>query len=131
MERADVFTETLMRLAKKMDYRTTLVSRNLYVKFPNTGKRFKIYLDDFSNRYLNIDGFMCIAINKDEGVIDKCGFRFCDYFDKVACSPNSPKWIPYIDGNDWHSSRDLHCLPKESDFKRIAEAIDEYIEIMR
>lgn len=131
MTRTDVFTEALIKLAKKMDYKTALVGRNLYVKFPNTGKRFKIYLEDFSNRYHNIDGFMCVVINKDDGVVDKCGFMFCDYFDKVACSPNSPKWIPHIEGNDWYFSRYSHCLPKESDFKRIAEAIDEYIAIMR
>lgn len=131
MKRTDVFTETLMKLAEKMDYKTALVGRNLYVKFPNTGKRFKIYLDDFARISGNIDGFMCIAINKDDGVIDKCGFRFCDYFDKVSCSPTDPKWTPHIKNNSWHFSRYSHCLPKESDFKRIAEAINEYIAIMR
>lgn len=113
MKREDVFTEALMKLAKKMDYRTTLVGRNLYIKFPNTGKRFKIYIERVSGY---IDGFMCVAINKDDGVIDKCELRFCDYFDEVACRRFN------------HYS---NCLPEENDFQRIAEAIDEYIEIMK
>ena len=116
MTREEVFTETLMRLAKKMDYKTALIGRNLYVKFPNTGKRFKIYIESFARVSGYIDGFMCIAINKAEGVIDKCEFRFCDYFDEGACR----RFNGYS-----------NCVPEESDFKRIAEAIDEYIAIMR
>ena len=131
MKRTDVFTETLMKLAKEMDYKATLVGRNLYVKFPNTEKRFKIYLTDFRRVFGNTDGFMCVVINKNDGEVDRCGFRFDDYFDKVACSTNAPKWTPHIDGNDWYFSHYPHCLPKESDFKRIAEAINEYIAIMR
>lgn len=130
MKREDVFTETLMKLAEKMNYKTSLIGRNLYVKLPETAKRFKIYLKGFNGVYGNIDGFMCIAINKNNGEIDRCDFRFCDYFDKVCYYTDAPEQTPYINETRWYSELPC-CLPKESDFQRIAEAIDEYIEIMK
>ena len=94
----------------------------------SNGKRAKCYLDG-SGTYCLLDRVRCEIISKDNGKIDSCSFPFEDYFGKVQCSPGAPKWTPHIDNGKWYFSEYPHCLPKEKDFKRIAEAVCEYMEL--
>lgn len=70
------------------------------------------------------------VINKIDGAIDNIELPFENYFEPTQCSEGSPKWYQHIDGNYWYFEKNYkHVLPKDSDYKKLANAIDEYIEL--
>lgn len=110
-----------------MDRGAKAIGNCIYIPMQN-GKRAKCYLDD-CGVYRHYDGICCEIIDKESGKIDRCVFPFTNYFDKVKCSPGAPEWTPYIDGNKWYFEQYTHCLPSGFDFKRITDAICEYVDL--
>ena len=70
------------------------------------------------------------VINKFEGEVDRVKFPFANYFEKTQCSVGAPKWTQQIEnGKWWFSEMYSHVLPREKDYKNIAQALDTYIEM--
>ena len=68
------------------------------------------------------------VINKMDGKVDSVDFPFANYFKPTQCSSNAPQWTQRIDGNEWYFERVYkHVLPKESDYMKLAEALELYI----
>lgn len=75
-------------------------------------------------------GVKAEVINKREGKVDGVDFPFKNYFAPTQCSPGAPKWTQHIDNGKWYFEGSYkHVLPKESDYLRLAMALNEYIEM--
>lgn len=87
------------------------------------GNRVKTYCDEY--------GVWMEIVNPRHGLIDKIHLPFSHYFEPVQCSKDAPKWTQSIerDGTWRFEKMYPHTLPKASDYKRIAEAMDDYMEL--
>lgn len=86
----------------------------------NNGNRVKAYCVE--------DGVILEVINTKEGKIDNIKLPFANYFEPVQCSENSPYWYQHIEKGKWHFEESyIHVLPKVSDYRSIAKAIEDYI----
>lgn len=84
------------------------------------GNRAKAYCDEF--------GVRIEVINKKEGKVDSTYLPFKNYFMPTQCSAGAPMWYQHIDKNRWYFEEMYsHVLPKASDYKNLASAIDSYI----
>lgn len=85
--------------------------------------RAKIYCDEY--------GVWVEIINPKNGLIDKVHLPFSNYFAPVQFSQGAPKWTQTIgvDGCWCFENRCPHVLPKDSDYKRIALAMKNYMEL--
>lgn len=69
-------------------------------------------------------------INRIDGEVDGVYLPFENYFNPTQCSKNAPKWYQHIDCGRWYfENQYTHVLPKEDDYKRIAEAMEKYMDI--
>lgn len=88
----------------------------------NNGNKVKLWCYDM--------GVGAEVINKLEGRIDRVDLQFANYFKPTQCSPGAPKWIQHIHFGKWYFSETYtHVLPKVSDYKNIACAIEMYIRM--
>ena len=101
-----------------------------FIVYPlHSGNRAKVYVDG-GGIYGESHGIMVDIISTKVGNIDSVYFPFKNYFNPVKCSENSPLWYPHIDNGEWYSSRQYsHVLPKIEDYKRIATAVCEYMNL--
>lgn len=69
-------------------------------------------------------------LNPQHGMVDNMFLPFKDYFSPVTENEKGRTWTQYIDGDDWKESR-LHpeLKPKESDYKKLAYGIEQYLRI--
>lgn len=76
------------------------------------------------------NGVRAEILNKKEGTVDRTLFPFANYFSMKRCSPGAPLWHQHIENGKWYFSQYSHCLPTPDDYKRIADAVDAYLDIM-
>lgn len=112
-----------IKFAKKVTMsipRTQTIAGNcIYYALAN-GNRAKVYCYSM--------GVTVEVINHKEGKVDSVNFPFSNYFEAVQCSPGAPKWYQHIDGGKWRFEGTYsHVLPKKTDYRRLADAIDNYI----
>ena len=96
-----------------------IVGDCVYYNLAN-GNRVKLWCYEY--------GVRAEVINKTDGKIDSLDLPFANYFKPTQCSPNAPKWTQHIDKGQWYfENAYTHVLPKESDYMRLAEALEQYI----
>lgn len=96
----------------------TIIGNCVYYNLLN-GNKVKFWCYDY--------GVRAEVINKINGKIDSADFPFANYFEKTQCSENAPKWTQHIDRGRWYFENTYsHVLPKESDYIRLAEALNKY-----
>lgn len=99
----------------------TIIGNCVYYNLHN-GNKVKLWCYEL--------GVSADVINKVNGKIDSVDFPFANYFAPTQCSVNSPKWTQHIDNGTWYFENTYkHVLPKESDYKNLAEALSVYIEM--
>lgn len=95
-----------------------LIGECYYYAFSN-GNRAKLWC---SNTGVNAE-----ILHVKHGKIDSVFFPFSEYFEKVQCSQGAPFWTQHISGEKWQYEGNYnHVLPKQSDYKSIANAIETY-----
>jgi hypothetical protein len=111
----------IKRFADEVERIHIIVGNCIY--FELTENRAKTYCDE--------NGVWIEIINPKHGLIDKVRLPFCNYFEPVRCSPDAPEWTQCIDRDGtWRFEKMYpHTLPKASDYKRIASAMNEYMEL--
>lgn len=99
-----------------------IVGNCIYYKLKNNN-RVKTWCDN--------DGVRIKIINCKEGEVDYTFLPFKNYFEPTQCSPGAPMWYQHIeDGNRWYFEETYsHVLPKERDYKRLANAMENYIQM--
>ena len=101
----------------------TIIGNCIYYNLAN-GNKVKLWCDTY--------GVRAEAINKIDGKIDSVDFPFANYFAPTQCGPNDTKWTQHIDYGKWRFEDTYkHVLPKESDYIRLAEALNVYIEMYK
>lgn len=118
----DIYTKTIRDVMSQSVWAShyDVVGKNAFIRLIN-GNNIKITVQKY--------GILCQAINRTSGVIDKTELPYSEYFIEKQCSPNAPKWHQFIDGNNWWFAGYAHCLPTESDFRSIANGVDEYVDL--
>ena len=97
----------------------TIIGNYVYYML-NNGNRIKAYCED--------TGVRMEVINKMEGKVDGVFLPFANYFEPTQCSLGAPKWYQHIDNNHWYFEEMYkHVLPKDDDYRRLAEAMENYI----
>ncbi len=76
------------------------------------------------------DGVSVRIVSKTLGLVDRTFFPFASYFAKKRCSPGAPPWDQHIENGEWYFSQYPHCLPTNSDFKKLSSAVEEYLSMM-
>ena len=95
----------------------------------NNGNVAKAYVDG-GGIYRESHGVKVEIINKTDGKVDTMYFPFRNYFAPTQCSANSPRWYQHIvDGRWYFSQMYTHVLLTARDYKAIADAVCEYIEL--
>lgn len=98
-----------------------IIGNCVYYNFAN-GNKTKLWCYEY--------GVHAEVINKIDGKIDSVDFPFANYFKPTQCSACAPQWTQHIDGGKWYFSHVYsHVLPKESDYARLAEALNMYMEM--
>ena len=118
--------ENIKFIKKITDYVSddrTIIGNCVYYNLAN-GNNVKLWCDMY--------GVRAEVINKIDGKIDSVDFPFANYFAPTKCSTNAPEWTQHIDyGKWWFEDTYKHVLPKESDYIRLAEALNVYIEMYK
>lgn len=98
------------------------VGDSAYIAFQN-GNRAKLICRDTE--------IEVSIINKIGGAVDHNRFPYANYFSAKQCSPDAPKWYPYIDrDNRWYFSQMYkHVHPNSEDYRSLSNGIDEYITL--
>ena len=93
------------------------------VYYELTHNRAKAYCDEY--------GVWVEIINIVHGLVDKVHLPFSHYFEPVQCSDDAPLWTQSIERNGcWRfEERYPHLTPKVSDYKNIAFAMENYMEV--
>jgi len=121
----NIYTETLRKVVDKSEYKNGFhfVGTSAYIAFAN-GNRARLNCYD---KEISVS-----IISKTDGIIDKLSFPYANYFSAKQCSPNAPKWYPFIDGTTWYFGKMYaHVLPNTQDYMELANGIDEYISMFR
>ena len=118
--------ENIKFIKKITDYVSddrTIIGNCVYYNLAN-GNKVKLWCDTY--------GVRAEAINKIDGKIDSVDFPFANYFAPTQCSPGAKMWTQHIDNGKWRFENTYkHVLPKESDYQRLAETLNMYIEMYR
>ena len=86
------------------------------------GNRVKAYCDEF--------GVRMEVINRKEGKVDAAYLPFKNYFQPTQCSPGAPTWYQHIEYGKWYfSDQYTHVLPKASDYRNLASAMETYMQM--
>lgn len=86
------------------------------------GNRVKTYCEE--------DRVIMEVINRKEGKVDAVSLPFRNYFQPTQCSPGAPTWYQHIEHGRWYfSEMYIHVLPKVSDYKNLAKAMETYIRM--
>jgi hypothetical protein len=86
------------------------------------GNRVKAYCDD--------TGVEMEVVNRKDGRVDRVYLPFRNYFQPTQCSPGAPTWYQHIDHGRWYFSQTYsHVLPKVSDYRNLANAMENYIKM--
>ena len=111
----------IKQITSYIDRERIIVGNCIYYKLKN-GNRARMWCET--------DGVRIKIINAKEGEVDGVFLPFMNYFQPTRCSPNAPKWYQHIDGNYWYFEKEYsHVLPKESDYTRLANAMENYIQM--
>lgn len=99
-----------------------VIGKCVYYAFSN-GNRGKIWCSEC--------GVHAEIIHIKNGKVDAAYFPFSDYFEPVQCSQGAPYWTQNLDSNNKWRYEDVypHVLPKESDYRNLAIAIDNYFNL--
>lgn len=102
--------------------RTRIIAGNC-VYYELIHNKAKTYCDEY--------GVWVEIINVIHGLVDKIHFPFSHYFEPVQCSKDAPKWTQSIERDGaWRFEKMYpHVLPKNSDYKRISNAMDDYMNL--
>ena len=104
------------------------VGDTLYLKLGN-GNRAKVWVGG-GNIYNQSHGIKIEIVNKTDGKVDSAYFPFKNYFKPVRCSKGAPAWYQHLDGGKWYfSNMYTHVLPTSEDFRAIATAVCEYLDM--
>lgn len=92
---------------------------------------YELQHDNRAKAYCNEYGVWVEIINIAHGLIDKVHLPFSNYFEPVRCSKDAPEWTQCIENDGrWRFERMYsHVLPKPSDYKQIAFAMENYMEL--
>lgn len=102
--------------------RQRIIVGNCVYYYLNNDNRVKAYCEE--------TGVIIKVINKTGGPVDCIFLPFENYFQPTRCSQGAPKWYQHIDGNHWYyEDMYKHVLPKDSDYKNLATAMENYIKI--
>lgn len=100
----------------------------IYYKL-NNGNRAKVCVDG-GGIYNESHGVTAEIVNTVDGKIDRAYFPFRNYFKPTRCSAGAPEWYQHVDNGRWYFSQMYsHVLPKPDDYKRIANAVCDYMEL--
>ena len=109
---------------KMTDYvdREKVVLGDMVYYVLGNGNRVKAYCEE--------QGVRMEVINRKEGKVDSIYLPFRSYFQPTQCSPGAPTWYQHIDNGRWYFSQSYtHVLPKVSDYKNLAKAMETYIKM--
>lgn len=111
----------IKRIASYCDRGYKIIGNCVYFTL-NNGNVAKAYCEEMG---------VCIdMVNKTEGKVDCIKLPFANYFKPTQCSPGAPKWTQHIEnGKWWFEAMYKHVLPTIDDYCRLAEAIDDYLEM--
>lgn len=95
-----------------------------YIYFPlDNGNRVKAFCE-------NDVGVKLEVINIRNGMNDSVYLPFSNYFQPVCCCPGADSWYQRIDRDKWYFETTYpHLVPKESDYVRLACAIELFISM--
>lgn len=111
----------IKKIASYLNRTGILTGKTIYYKLQN-GNRAKAWCEEY--------GVKMEIINQKEGKVDGTYFPFSEYFEPTQCGPRDIKWTQHIDGNHWYFENVYkHVLPKDSDYQRLADAIETYIQL--
>ena len=111
----------IKQITDYIDRERIIAGNSIYYKLKNNN-RAKTWCEE--------DGVRIKIINCKEGEVDHAFFPCQNYFEPTQCSPGAPKWYQHIEGNRWYFEKSYtHVLPKESDYMRLAAAMENYIEM--
>lgn len=77
---------------------------------------------------------VAVIINPKQGEVDRVELPFRNYFDPAQCSDGAPLWYQHVTKMNgeprWNFEKEYpHLAPKEADFRRLANAIQDYIDL--
>ena len=102
--------------------REKVVMGNFVYYVLNNGNRVKTYCEE--------EGVRMEIVNKKEGKVDGTWLPFRNYFQPTQCSLGAPTWYQHINHGKWYfSEMYTHVLPKASDYKNLAKAMETYIKM--
>ena len=111
----------IKRITDDISMGRTIIGNCIYYDLAN-GNIAKIWCEEL--------GVEINIINSTHGKVDNVYLPFANYFEAVQCSSNSPKWHQHIDKGHWYFEESYkHVLPKNSDYMRLAKAIETYINM--
>ena len=111
----------IKQITSYIDRERIIVGNCIYYKLKN-GNRARTWCET--------DGVRIKIINAKEGEVDGVFLPFMNYFQPTQCSPGAPQWYQHIENDRWYFEKEYsHVLPKESDYTRLANAMENYIQM--
>ena len=111
----------IKKITEHINRRPNIIGDCIYFELKNRNK---------ARTWCESDGVYIKIVNNKEGEIDRVFLPFMNYFKPTQCSPGAPTWYQHIDRNHWYFEGSYsHVLPKESDYVRLADAMENYIKI--
>lgn len=109
------------RITDEINREKVIMGNSVYYVLKN-GNRVKTYCEE--------EGVRMEVVNKKEGKVDNAWLPFRNYFQPTQCSPGAPTWYQHINHGKWYfSEMYTHVLPKVSDYKNLAKAMETYIKM--
>lgn len=109
------------RITDEISREKVVIGNYIYYVLGN-GNRVKAYCEE--------QGVRMEVINRKEGKVDSVWLPFSSYFKPTQCSVGAPMWYQHIDHGHWYFSQTYtHVLPKASDYKNLAAAMETYIRM--
>jgi hypothetical protein len=109
----------IKEFAKYIERDQTIVGNCIYYRLGTN--RAKTYAEEY--------GVWVEIINPVSGLIDKIRVPFSKYFQAVRCSVCAPTWTQTIEHGEWRFKHMPHTQPKASDYKAVANAMNEYMKL--
>lgn len=111
----------IKRITDEINREKFVLGEMVYYVLGN-GNRIKAYCEE--------QGVRMEVINRKEGKVDSLWLPFRNYFQPTQCSHGAPTWYQHIDHGKWYfSDTYVHVLPKASDYKNLANAMEAYIRM--
>ena len=111
----------IKRITDELSRERVIIGDFVYFVLGN-GNRVKAHCDEF--------GVQMEVINRKEGRVDSIHLPFRNYFQPTQCSPGAPTWYQHIDHDKWwFEGTYKHVLPKSSDYRNLANAMETYIRM--